>query len=48
MPNISPQTDIAQSVQQTMGQAGVKVNIVTADQKQVITESPRAASTRWC
>ena len=37
-PNISPQIDMAQSVQQTMGQAGVKVNIVATDQKQVIAE----------
>jgi peptide/nickel transport system substrate-binding protein len=36
--NISPQIDIAQSVQQTMGQAGVKVNIVATDQKQLVTE----------
>jgi peptide/nickel transport system substrate-binding protein len=36
--NISPQVDMAQSVQQTMGQAGVKVNIVATDQKQVIAE----------
>jgi peptide/nickel transport system substrate-binding protein len=31
----SPLIDIAQSVQQTMGQAGIKVNIVSADAKQV-------------
>jgi len=32
----SPQIDMAQSVQQTMGMAGIKVNIVSADAKQVI------------
>ena len=36
--NISPQIDIAQSVQQTMGLADVKVNIVATDQKQMIAE----------
>jgi peptide/nickel transport system substrate-binding protein len=36
--NISPQIDMAQSVQQTMGMAGVKVNIVATDQKQLVTE----------
>ncbi len=36
--NISPQVDMAQSVQQTMGLGGVKVNIVATDQKQLITE----------
>ena len=35
VPNTSPLIDIAQSVQQTMGQAGIRVNIVSADQKQV-------------
>jgi peptide/nickel transport system substrate-binding protein len=35
-PNTSPFSDIAQSVQQTMGQAGIKLNIVSADLKQVI------------
>ena len=34
--SVSPQIDMAQSVQQTMGLAGVKVNIVSADQKQVL------------
>jgi peptide/nickel transport system substrate-binding protein len=34
--SISPQIDMAQSMQQTMGQAGIKVNIVSADQKQVL------------
>ncbi|HEY2619018.1 MAG TPA: ABC transporter substrate-binding protein [Acetobacteraceae bacterium] len=36
--NISPQLEMAQSVQETMGKAGVKVNIVATDQKQVVTE----------
>ena len=36
VPNTSPLTEIAQSVQQTMGQGGIKVNIVSADDKQVI------------
>ncbi len=36
--NISPQIDIAQSVQQTMGQGGIKVNIFAADQKQIVSE----------
>jgi peptide/nickel transport system substrate-binding protein len=36
--NISPQIDMAQSVQQTLGQGGVKVNIVATDQKQLVTE----------
>ena len=35
-PNISPFTEIAQSMQQTMGAGGVKVNIVPADAKQVL------------
>ena len=34
--SISPNIDMAQSVQQTMAQAGIKMNIVSADQKQVI------------
>jgi peptide/nickel transport system substrate-binding protein len=34
--SVSPQIDMAQSMQQTMGQAGIKVNIVSADQKQVL------------
>ena len=34
--NTSPYPEIAQSVQQTMGLAGIKVNIVTADAKTVI------------
>lgn len=36
-PNTTPYTDIAQSVQQTMGLAGIKVAIVPADLKQVLT-----------
>ena len=36
VPSTSPSIDIAQSMQQTMGQAGVKVNIVSADSKQVL------------
>jgi len=36
--NASPLPEIAQSVQQTMGQAGIKVNIVTVDAKQNIAE----------
>jgi peptide/nickel transport system substrate-binding protein len=35
--NISPMSDIAQSIQQTMGQAGVKVEIHPAELKQVLT-----------
>ena len=35
VPNTSPLIDIAQSVQQTMALAGVKVNVVSADTKQV-------------
>ena len=34
--NSSPNMDIAQSIQQTMGQAGVKVSIMPGDGKQVI------------
>ena len=36
--NISPFTEIAQSLQATMGQAGIKVNIIPGEQKQVITK----------
>ncbi|HME21165.1 MAG TPA: ABC transporter substrate-binding protein [Acetobacteraceae bacterium] len=36
--NSSPEIDIAQSVQQTMGLGGVKVNIVATDRKQMIAE----------
>ena len=34
--NASPLPEIAQSMQQTMGMAGIKVNIVTGDAKQII------------
>ncbi len=34
----SPQIEMAQSVQQTMGLGGIKVNIVSTDQKQLVTE----------
>ena len=34
--NSSPGTEMAQSIQQTMGQAGVKVEIITADQKTIL------------
>ena len=37
-PNISPWTDIAQSVQQTMGQAGIKVSIEPMELKAVISQ----------
>ena len=46
--NISPLIDIAQSVQQTMGQAGIKVNIVSADAKQVIGHLPRPQAPDRC
>jgi peptide/nickel transport system substrate-binding protein len=36
--NASPELDIAQSVQQTMGQAGIKVSIVPGEAKQVLGE----------
>ncbi len=36
--NSSPSSDIAQSIQATMAEAGVKVNIVPGEQKQVITK----------
>ena len=36
--NVAPFMDIAQSVQSTMGQAGIKVELVPADSKQVITK----------
>jgi peptide/nickel transport system substrate-binding protein len=38
VPTQPPQPDIAQAVQQTMAQAGVKLNLVSADLKQVLTE----------
>jgi peptide/nickel transport system substrate-binding protein len=37
-PNTSPWNQIAQSVQATMGEGGVKVSIVPGEQKQVITK----------
>jgi peptide/nickel transport system substrate-binding protein len=36
VPNTSPFTDIGQSMQQTMGQAGIKLNIVSSELKQVL------------
>ena len=36
--NSSPWTDIAQAIQATMGEAGIKVSIVPGEQKQVITK----------
>jgi peptide/nickel transport system substrate-binding protein len=36
--NSSPYSDIAQNIQSTLGQAGIKVSIVPAEQKQVITK----------
>jgi peptide/nickel transport system substrate-binding protein len=36
--NVAPFMDIAQSVQSTMGQAGITVELVPADSKQVITK----------
>jgi len=36
--NSSPHSDIAQAVQATMGQAGIKATIVPGEQKQVITK----------
>jgi peptide/nickel transport system substrate-binding protein len=38
VPTQPPMPDIAQAVQQTMAQAGVKLNLLTADLKQVLTE----------
>jgi peptide/nickel transport system substrate-binding protein len=35
-PNASPWTDMAQSVQQTMGQAGIKLKLVQVQQKQML------------
>ncbi|HEX2527643.1 MAG TPA: ABC transporter substrate-binding protein [Geminicoccus sp.] len=37
VPNTSPYIDMAQAIQGTFGQAGVKVELVQADQKQVLT-----------
>ncbi len=45
-PNISPWIDIAQSVQQTMGQAGIKLNIVSAELEAGAAASTAPASTR--
>lgn len=36
--NSSPSSDMAQSIQATMAEAGVKVNIIPGEQKQVITK----------
>jgi peptide/nickel transport system substrate-binding protein len=36
-PNSSPYTEIAQSIQATFGQAGIRVKLLQADQKQVYT-----------
>jgi len=36
--NTAPFMDVAQSIQSTMGQAGIKVELVPADSKQVITK----------
>ena len=36
VPNTSPFVEIGQSVQQTMGQAGIKLNILSAETKQVL------------
>jgi peptide/nickel transport system substrate-binding protein len=36
--NSSPEVDIAQSIQQTMGQAGVKMTVNQVDQKQLLAE----------
>jgi peptide/nickel transport system substrate-binding protein len=38
VPSSSPFPAMAQSMQSTMAQAGVKVNLITAEQKQVITK----------
>jgi peptide/nickel transport system substrate-binding protein len=37
IPNIAPYTQIAQAIQQTMAQAGVKLSVVTVEQKEFIT-----------
>ena len=44
--NSSPMTEIAQSVQQTMALANVRVKIIPAEQKQVFTALGRV-STKW-
>ena len=36
--NLSPQQDICQNIQATMGQAGIRVEIIPGDSKQVITK----------
>jgi peptide/nickel transport system substrate-binding protein len=36
--NVSPFSDVAQAIQATFGKAGVKVDLIPADQKQVITK----------
>jgi peptide/nickel transport system substrate-binding protein len=36
--NVSPFSDVAQAIQATFGQAGVKVDLIPADQRQVITK----------
>ena len=38
VPTQPPMPDIAQAVQQTMAQAGIKLNLVTSDLKQVLTK----------
>ena len=45
--NSSPYTEIAQSIQQTMGQAGIKVSIIPGDRKQVIGDY-RARKHQMC
>ena len=49
-PNVSPWTDIAQSVQQTMGQAGIKLKIVQVDLKQDVEclPCPQASARANC
>jgi peptide/nickel transport system substrate-binding protein len=37
-PNVAPYTNIAQSLQSTMAQAGIKVNIIPAEQKPLLTK----------
>lgn len=37
-PNTSPYIDIAQAIQATFGQAGIEVELVQADQKQILTK----------
>ncbi len=40
-PNLPPWTDIAQSVQQTMGQGGIKIKLVQVELKQELAGLPR-------